>query len=109
MRQSVFFKSSAVVLGLGSMAFGIWAVARPDDFASYMGSDPSMGRLTGVRDLVIGAAILARPGPATFVARAAADSWDAATVSKPHISRGAAAFGAWALAAAGTAAAAGRR
>lgn len=86
-----------MVLGAGSVAFGIWAIARPERFARFMGSNPAMGRYTGLRDLLIGAAMLVRPGPATFLARAAADSWDAGTVSRSKVSRGAAAFGGWAL------------
>ena len=59
-----------------------------------------MGRLTGLRDLAIGTAIVGRPGPSTFVLRALADAWDAGTVSKRKIALGAAAFSLWAITAA---------
>ena len=91
---------SSVVLGAGSIAFGVWALARPAAFASFMGSDPAMGRLTGVRDLAIGSAIVGHPARSTFLARALADAWDAGTVSKPKVAVGAAAFSLWAISAA---------
>ena len=95
-----FRRVSAAVLGWGSIAFAGWALAKPDQFARFMGTDPANARLTGVRDLVIGWALIGRADRWAFAARASADAWDAATVAKPDIARGAACFGLWAATAA---------
>lgn len=100
MQTQTFQRVSAWVLGAGSVAFGVWALARPQAFASFMGSDPSTGRLTGVRDLVIGSAMISRQDRGAFLVRALADAWDAGTVSKSNVSTGAAAFALWAATAA---------
>jgi hypothetical protein len=95
-----FQRTSAAVLGWGSIAFAGWALAQPRGFAHFMGTDPATARLTGMRDLAIGGALIARGDRWAFVARASADAWDAATVAKPNIARGAAGFCLWAATAA---------
>lgn len=98
---STFTRLSAIVLGAGSIGFGAWAVVAPRAFASFMGSDPDWARLTGVRDLVIGAALCSgRDVQHALAARATADAWDAATVRERSVAAGAAAFSVWALTAA---------
>jgi len=95
-----FRRLSANVLGIGSIGFAAWALADPRGFAAFMGTDPAWARLTGARDLAIGTALLARGDGLAFGLRAAADAWDASTVAKPPVARGAATFCAWAAAAA---------
>lgn len=103
MQTDTFHHLSTIVLGVGSLAFGAWAVARPAAFAAFMGSDPAMGRMTGVRDLVIGSAILRRRDPTAFAMRALADVWDASTVRRSRVATGALGFSLWAGAAAASA------
>lgn len=98
-----FRQVSATILGGGSIGFAIWALVSPRAFAAFMGTDPSFARLTGARDLAIGSALLLRGDRLAFALRAAADAWDASTVGKPPVARGAAAFCAWASSAALTA------
>lgn len=95
-----FSRRSADVLGWGSIGFAIWALTSPRSFARFMGTAPETARLTGARDLAIGSALVLRPHRWAFLLRASADAWDAATVAKPNIARGAALFSAWAAAAA---------
>ena len=95
-----FRSRSAAVLGWGSIGFAAWALLSPRSFAGFMGTSPETARLTGVRDLAIGSALVRRPDRWAFVLRASADAWDAATVAKPNVARGAALFSAWAVAAA---------
>ena len=100
MNSKQFSRRSAQILGTGSVAFAAWALLSPRTFASFMGSDPERARLTGTRDLLIGVALLAMPDPMAFSARALADTWDASTVKRPNVARGAAMFACWAAAAA---------
>ena len=95
-----FRRRSAVVLGWGSIAFAGWALVNPRGFAGFMGTAPATARLTGVRDLAIGSALALWPDRWAFLLRASADAWDASTVAKPNVGRGAALFSAWATAAA---------
>ena len=95
-----FRSRSAAVLGWGSIAFAAWALVNPRSFAGFMGTAPATARLTGVRDLAIGSALVLWSARWAFLLRASADAWDASTVAKPNVARGAALFSAWATAAA---------
>lgn len=95
-----FRRRSAFILGWGSIAFAVWALADPRSFARFMGSNPETARLTGLRDLAIGSALARQPHRGFFLLRASADAWDAATVANPNVACGAAFFSAWAGAAA---------
>jgi len=97
------------VLGAGSLGFAAWGLLAPESLGRYMGLSPTAGRLIGARELVVGSALLARPGPGSLALRVAADASDTAltaTHDKPGIAVGSASFGALALA---TAVAAARR
>jgi hypothetical protein len=96
----VLSRWSAPILGVGSLAFAVWALAAPRPFAAFMGVPPRWGRWLGARDLLIGSAILLRPGTPTFAMRALADASDAATAGKPRVAAGAAGFCLWAVTAA---------
>lgn len=67
-----------VGLGLGSLAFGVGAMALPDAFARHGGTPRSAARPMAVRDLAVGALLLARGGRRALVARGLSDVLDAA-------------------------------
>lgn len=71
-----------VGLGLGSLGFAAWGLVAPGSVASAVNISPGAARAIGWRDLALGAALLARPGPAPLVARAAADVADAALFAR---------------------------
>jgi hypothetical protein len=73
--------------GLATAAYGLYALARPDHLSRHGGlGDPdrpdagvrTLSRVIGVRDLISGATIAARPGPGPLALRAAFDLGDAA-------------------------------
>jgi hypothetical protein len=96
-----FVEASRLLLGVGSLFFAVWGLADPDGLARAMGDDPENARALGVRDGLIGAALLASRGPAPLTARIAADVADAVRLrsSSPKVAAGAAAFAAWGVAA----------
>jgi hypothetical protein len=97
------------VLGVGSLGFAAWGLLAPASLGRYMGLSPTAGRWIGARELVVGSAMLARPGPVTLAMRTASDAMDTAltaTHGKRGVATGSASFGALAL---GTAIAAIRR
>ena len=93
-----FVKTSTRLLGIGSLAFGVWGLIDPRSLTDLMGDDPRLGRPLGARDAAIGIALLAWPDRATpLVARMAADASDAMRLQRrsPRVAAGAAAFVAW--------------
>jgi len=96
-----FADASVRLLALGSLAFGTWGLIAPRSLTDLMGDDPSIGRLLGARDLVLGLALLAWPGAVTLTARVVADASDAVRLRErsPRVALGAAAITAWGVAA----------
>jgi hypothetical protein len=93
-----FVRTSTRLLGIGSLAFGVWGLIDPRSLTSLMGDDPRLGRPLAARDAAIGVALLTWPDrPLPLVARMAADSSDTMRLARrsPLVATGAAAFVAW--------------
>lgn len=89
------------VLGAGSLGFAAWGLLAPASLGRYMGLSATAGRWIGARELVVGSALLARPGPVPLALRAASDAMDTAltaTHGKRGVATGSASFGAMAVA-----------
>lgn len=97
-----FAEGSRQVLGYGSLLFGAWGLIHPESLTRLMGDDPAIGRWLGVRDALVGAALLRFNSPAPFVARVVSDVSDAVRLQEtsPGVAFGALGFAAWAAAAA---------
>lgn len=92
--------TAARLMGVGSLGFAAWGLLAPTSLGRNMGLTPSAGRWIGARELVVGSALLARPGPVPLAMRAASDAMDTvltATHGKRGVSAGSASFGALAL------------
>ena len=66
------------LLAAGSLCFAGWGLFRPRSLASRMGIDETAGRQVGVRETIIGGALLLQPGAVTLSARLVADVADTA-------------------------------
>jgi hypothetical protein len=72
-----FTQLSRVLLSAGSLGFGAWGLLQPRGLARAMGDRPDIAPWIGVRDSLIGAALIRYPGPLPLLARVAADASDA--------------------------------
>ena len=97
MTHTDFLSRSTFILGIGSVAFGVWGLVHPDSLTRLMGDDPQYGRWLGVRDTAVGASLLARPGPVPIGLRLSADLHDAYRLRRrsPRVALAAAGFAAW--------------
>ena len=102
MDRETFVRTSAVAIGATTLFFAGWALFHPRSLARKMRVSPRHAHLLGYRDLTSAALLLARPSPAAFALRAAADGMDASTLAsrRPGVAAGAALFGAWSVLAA---------
>jgi hypothetical protein len=99
-----FSHSSRNLLCLGSLAFGAWGLVNPRSLARAAGDDEGIAPWLGVRDALVGVALLKFAGPLPLLARAASDATDAVRLRRksPGVAAVAAAFAVWsALAAVG--------
>jgi hypothetical protein len=92
---------SVKLLAWGSLAFGAWGLIHPKSLTGLMGDDPEFGRLLGVRDAVVGVALLAGSGPTPLIMRLASDLHDAIRLRRrsPMAAAGAAVVACWGAAA----------
>src|SRR6185295_1893461 len=58
-----FVHTSVKLLGWGSVAIGAWGLVHPKSLTALMGDDPALGRPLGLRDAVVGVALLKYAGP----------------------------------------------
>jgi hypothetical protein len=98
-----FVEGSVKLLGLGSLAFGIWGLVHPKSLTGLMGDDPELGRLLGMRDTLVGVTLLNVAGPIPLAMRVASDLHDAIRLRKrsPIVGLGAAVIALWGAAALG--------
>jgi hypothetical protein len=87
---------SIALLGLGSVAFGVWGLVHPKSLTRLMGDEQYLGRPLGIRDLAVGAALLKYGGTALPL-RIASDVHDAIRLRQrsPLAALGAAAVAMW--------------
>ena len=96
-----FSRVSTQVLGIGSVAFGVWGLLHPRSLAAMANDKPRIARWLGARDMAIGAALLKTGGPKALALRMAADTADAIRLRSrsPKVALGALGFAALAVAA----------
>ena len=89
--------TSVKLLGIGSVVFGAWGLIHPKSLTDLLGDDPRMGRPLGVRDAVVGVALLASGGPVSLGMRFASDLHDTIRLRQrsPMVAMGAAAIAIW--------------
>ena len=92
-----FVKTCRQLLGWGSIVLGVWGIIDPKSLTGMLGDDPDIGRTLGVRDAVVGLALLGMTGPTPVVLRLASDVHDAVRLRQrsPMVALGAAAFALW--------------
>ena len=86
---------------MGSLAFGIWGLIHPKSLTGLLGDDPGLGRPLGLRDAVVGVALLKFDGPLPLAMRIASDLHDAVRLRErsPVVALGAAVVALWGAAA----------
>jgi hypothetical protein len=99
-----FVDGSVKLLGVGSVAFGVWGSIHPKSLTDLLGDDPELGRTLGARDMVVGLALLSVPTAARalpLAMRLASDAHDAIRLRErsPLVALGAAAIALWGAAA----------
>src|SRR5688572_5681035 len=96
-----FVDTSVTLLALGSLAFGTWGLIHPKSLTGLLGDDPELGRFLGMRDAVVGVALLKFAGPLPLAIRMACDLHDAVRLRErsPVVALGAAAIAVWGAAA----------
>jgi hypothetical protein len=101
MNRMAFVDTSVKLLGWGSLAFGAWGLIHPRSLTGVMGDDPELGRLLGLRDAIVGVALIEGSGPLPLAMRAASDLHDAVRLRQqsPWVALGALAITAWGAAA----------
>jgi len=82
------------LLTAGSLAFGAWGLINPRGMARAAGDRPRAASWMGVRDTLVGAALMRYGGPVPLLARAAADAGDAFRLRRksPGVAAGALVF-----------------
>jgi hypothetical protein len=92
-----FVDTSIKLLGGGSLVFGVWGLIHPESLTGVMGDDAQLGRRLGIRDTVIGVALLKGAGPVAVSMRCASDLHDAIRLRErsPIVALGAAAIAVW--------------
>jgi hypothetical protein len=90
-------RRSRQILGIGSLVFGAWGLVHPRSLTDLMGDDPGVGRLLGLRDTLVGVALLMYNDPGPLIARMLSDMSDAVRLRdrSPAVAAGALAFAAW--------------
>lgn len=101
MSRQQFVDISTRLLGIGSLLFGAWGLVHPRSLTELMGDDPGLGRQLGLRDAVVGVALLRGGGSMPLAMRCASDVHDAIRLRKrsPVVAVGAAAIAVWGAAA----------
>ena len=96
-----FVNASVKLMAMGSLAFGAWGLIHPKSLTGLLGDDPELGRLLGMRDAVVGVALLKFAGPWPLALRMASDLHDASRLRErsPVVALGAAAIALWGAAA----------
>ena len=96
-----FVDTSVKLLAMGSLAFGTWGLIHPKSLTGLLGDDPELGRLLGLRDAIVGVALLEFAGPFPLAMRMASDLHDAVRLRErsPMVALGAAAIALWGAAA----------
>jgi hypothetical protein len=96
-RLMAFVNDSTKLLAVGSLVFGAWGVIHPRSLTRLMGDDPQLGRQLGLRDIVVGVALLRDGGPIPLGIRVASDTHDAIRLRErsPLVALGAAAIAVW--------------
>ena len=92
-----FVTYSARLLGLGSLVFGGWGLIHPTSLTMLLGDDPSLGRVLGARDAIVGVGLLASGGPVPLALRTVSDLHDAYRLRQrsPLVALGAAGVALW--------------
>ena len=92
-----FADKSVKLLGWGSLVFGAWGIVDPKGLTGLMGDDPEIGRMLGVRDVVVGLTLLGATGPIPLAMRLASDIHDAVRLRErsPLVALSALAVAAW--------------
>jgi hypothetical protein len=96
-----FRRVSSLALGYGSLGFGALSFLSPRGLARAMGDSPSVVPALGVRDAIIGTALVRSGGRAALTARLISDLTDAIRLAKRNrvVAVGALVFALWAAAA----------
>ena len=96
-----FVDASVKLFAIGSLAFGTWGLIHPKSLTGLLGDDPELGRLLGLRDAVVGVALLRFAGPLPLALRMASDLHDAVRLRErsPVVALGAATIALWGAAA----------
>ena len=82
------------LLTAGSLAFGAWGLINPRGLARAAGDRTGTASLMGVRDTLVGAALMRYGGPVPLLVRAVADAGDAIRLRRrsPGVAAAALAF-----------------
>jgi hypothetical protein len=86
-------RSTRWLLTVGSLAFGAWGLLNPRGLGRAVGDRSRTASWMGVRDALVGAALMRYSGPVPLLARAAADVGDAVRLRRRSPGVAAAALG----------------